>query len=73
VESLARAEGSVSSVREVCCVLRRLRPLFLLRDVHSPTKLLLLRPRYAVSYLREQMTPNELGRALGMVLLEAVA
>ena len=74
VESLAHAEEPGSSASELAAVLRRLGPRwFLLRDVHSAAKLSLLRPRWALSYLRGPMTQNELRRAVGRVRLRAVA
>jgi hypothetical protein len=65
VESLAHAEEVGSSPAELGALLRKLGPRwFLLRDVHASTKLALLRPRWALSYLRGPMTQSELQRAL---------
>ncbi|MEY4549831.1 MAG: hypothetical protein RL685_6026 [Pseudomonadota bacterium] len=65
VESLAHAEEAGSSPAELGGLLRKLGPRwFLLRDVHASTKLALLRPRWALSYLRGPMTQSELRRAL---------
>jgi hypothetical protein len=75
VESLAHAEEPGSSPKELAALLRRLGPRwFLVRDVHSAAKLTLLKPRWALSYLRGPMTQSELRRALARgVRLRAAA
>ncbi|MEY2929340.1 MAG: hypothetical protein RL033_89, partial [Pseudomonadota bacterium] len=66
VESLAHAEEPGSSPAELGHLLRRIGPRwFLVRDAHASSKLALLRPRWALSYLRGPMTPSELRRAIG--------
>jgi hypothetical protein len=66
VESLAHAEDAGCSPAQLGALLRRLAPRwFLVRDVHASTRLALLRPRWALSYLRGPMTQSELRRALG--------
>jgi hypothetical protein len=74
VESLAHAEEAGSSPAELAALLRQLAPRwFLVRNVHASTKLTLLKPRWALSYLRGPMTQSELRRALGKVPRLAVA
>lgn len=74
VESLAHAEEAGSSPGELAALLRQLAPRwFLTRNVHATTKLSLLKPRWALSYLRGPMTQNELRHALGKVPRLAVA
>ncbi len=66
VESLAHANQAGSSPAEISNVLRRLGPRwFMVRDVHAETQTVLLKPRWALSYLRGPMTQSELRRALG--------
>ena len=74
VESLAHAEEAGSSPSELASLLRQLAPRwFLVRDVHASTKLVLLKPRWALSYLRGPMTQGELRRALGKTPRQPVA
>lgn len=64
VDSLANANDPGCSPRELGDRIRRLRPRwFLVRDVHAESQLSLLKPRWALSYLRGPMTQSELRRA----------
>jgi hypothetical protein len=73
VESLAHAEDG-STPAELAALLRQLAPRwFLVRNVHATTQLTLLKPRWALSYLRGPMTQSELRRALGKTPRLAVA
>jgi hypothetical protein len=73
VESLAHAEDG-STPAELASLLRQLAPRwFLVRNVHATTQLTLLKPRWALSYLRGPMTQSELRRALGKTPRLAVA
>ncbi len=74
VESLAHATELGSSLAEISNLLRRLGPRwFLVRDVHSNTKTVLLQPRWAMSFLRGPMTQSEIRRAAGRARLRVVA
>jgi hypothetical protein len=66
VESLANANEAGASPAEISNVLRRLGPRwFMVRNVHSDAKTALLKPRWALSYLRGPMMQSEIRRALG--------
>ena len=74
VDSLANASEPGSSPAELHNVLRKLGPRwFLIRDVHSESRAQLLKPRWAMSYLRGPMLQSELRRVLGRGRLRAVA
>ncbi len=74
VESLAHADEPGGSPAEISNVLRRLGPRwFMVRDVHAETKTALLKPRWAMSYLRGPMTQSEVRRLVGRTRLKAVA
>lgn len=62
----SNAEEPSSSPSELGNLLRRLAPRwFLVRNAQASSKLALLMPRWAMSYLRGPMTPSELRLALG--------
>ncbi len=66
VESLSNANEAGASPAEISNVLRRLGPRwFMVRNVHSDSKMTLLKPRWALSYLRGPMMQSEIRRALG--------
>ena len=74
VESLASANLPGASPAELKELLRRITARwFLVRDSHSKEANLLLKPRWAMSYLRGPMTQRELRRALGRETLPKVA
>ena len=58
------AAGNGASAQELTEITKRLAPRwFVMRDVHAETNMVLLQPRWAMSFLRGPMTGSEVRRA----------
>jgi hypothetical protein len=65
VDSLCNANEPGSTSAELSALIRKLGPRwFLVRDVHATPNTVLLRPRWALSYLRGPMTLGDIRRAV---------
>ncbi len=66
VDSLVNANEPGCSAPELSNVIRRLGPRwFLVRNVHATPSLVLLKPRWALSFLRGPMTLGDIRQVLG--------
>ncbi len=66
VDSLANENEPGSTAAELSSRIRRLGPRwFLVRNVHATPNTTLLKPRWAMSFLRGPMTPGDIRRARG--------
>ncbi|MEN9580939.1 MAG: hypothetical protein RJA70_3948, partial [Pseudomonadota bacterium] len=64
IEGLTHSVGAGTNTAELTALTKRLtQRSFVMRDVHSDAGTVLIQPRWAMSFLRGPMTPNEIRRA----------
>jgi hypothetical protein len=74
VDSLTNANEAGSTAAEIGALIRRLGPRwFLVRNVHATPNTTLLKPRWALSFLRGPMTLGDIRQALARGRLRVVA
>jgi len=74
VDSLTNANEAGSTAPELAALIRRLGPRwFLVRNVHATPNTTLLKPRWALSFLRGPMTLGDIRQALARARLRVVA